>query len=598
MCKIDYLGTGVCASGGIKHYVSYYPQGRMDICAALATGSIPVTEALVDIADTCTVCGICDRQCHFYTGMRPSIVMAALKHYVDTYRRQGGEIEKPPFDDVLEGLRAIVGKEWASNDQAILLSYADDPFALTPLRMPRCIVLPRTTEEVSLVVKLAREKQIPMVARGNGGSTAGFVFTEGIVVDLNRMKGLEIDRENWVAIVEAGVTSYDLQREASQQGLRINAAEPAATVCGNIICSGTFSTWMNVYGTAADNMVDAEFVGPDGNVFRLGEKTAPNLFAYKHEDVPSPGICTGAHIRLHPVTDDEEGIFVPFDSFEAAVAFSRELSLRRIGLAVAVLGAHYISSFMSPTEDLAREARPALTELLGIKYMVLVIGDSYAIEAIRTMGRPMIDNALFRILALGLPKLAGKEWQFFIRDLNWNGNAFEFLVEKDIRPVIEAILLPSPENIASVVDDPDLRVFYEELYSKHGMTNIVWLNTFRIVSVRMSRHKHMFPLILYVPLDRQPLIDDIIGRFEAIAEKHGITHDLGFLAPLDMGKRAILEYDYYIDHTDEKDRARLQEAVPELVPMIEGWCRDIKGVAWMKHIVSQGFARKEQFLYA
>ncbi|MGZ3595845.1 MAG: hypothetical protein ACXWMV_11165, partial [Syntrophales bacterium] len=69
MCKIDYLGTGVCASGQEKHYVSYYPQGRMDIYAALAAGLIPVTEALIDIADACDLCGICDKQCHFYTEM-------------------------------------------------------------------------------------------------------------------------------------------------------------------------------------------------------------------------------------------------------------------------------------------------------------------------------------------------------------------------------------------------------------------------------------------------------------------------------------------------------------------------------------------------
>ena len=36
MCKIDFLGNGVCPSGLEKHYVSYYPQGRMDLYAALA----------------------------------------------------------------------------------------------------------------------------------------------------------------------------------------------------------------------------------------------------------------------------------------------------------------------------------------------------------------------------------------------------------------------------------------------------------------------------------------------------------------------------------------------------------------------------------
>ncbi len=107
----------------------------------------------------------------------------------------------------------------------------------------------------------------------------------------------------------------------------------------------------------------------------------------------------------------------------------------------------------------------------------------------------------------------------------------------------------------------------------------------------------MVALILYLPLDRQTLINQIIGDFRRIAERHGITHEYGFLTPLDMGKRAILEYDFYVDHTDETDRKRIQDGMSEAVPLIEGLCRDVKGVAWMKHIVSQGFSRKEQFLY-
>ena len=79
MCKIDFLGTGLCPPGENNHYVSYYPQGRMDLYDALAKGQIPVTERLVDIADTCTLCGICDKQCHFATELRPMKVMRALK---------------------------------------------------------------------------------------------------------------------------------------------------------------------------------------------------------------------------------------------------------------------------------------------------------------------------------------------------------------------------------------------------------------------------------------------------------------------------------------------------------------------------------------
>ncbi|MDP2959227.1 MAG: hypothetical protein Q8N53_22585, partial [Longimicrobiales bacterium] len=45
MCKIDYLGTGLCPAGVEKPYVSYFPQGRMDLCHALSEGLLAITPA-------------------------------------------------------------------------------------------------------------------------------------------------------------------------------------------------------------------------------------------------------------------------------------------------------------------------------------------------------------------------------------------------------------------------------------------------------------------------------------------------------------------------------------------------------------------------
>jgi len=112
-------------------------------------------------------------------------------------------------------------------------------------------------------------------------------------------------------------------------------AGPAATVCGNIVCTGTFSTWSNAYGTGADNFIDMEFVDREGPFFRLGDKGAPNAFAFENAVVPAPGVCTRAVVRLQPRTGDEEGMLVPFGDLEAAVLFARDLARRRIGIAVA-----------------------------------------------------------------------------------------------------------------------------------------------------------------------------------------------------------------------------------------------------------------------
>ncbi len=596
MCKIDYLGTGLCPSGPEKGYVTYYPQGRMDLYRALADDLIPVTEALVDAADTCTLCGICDMQCHFVTGMRPVEVMRALKGFVRKHQDDGKPVHAPAGDAVLERLRAIAGNPWATNDPAILFTYADDPFPLAGIQMPRYVVLPGSREEVAAIVSLANELGMPYAIRGNGGSVFGFVFTDGIVLDMGRMRRIEFDVENWCVSVGPGVTSFELQQEAFRRGFRVNAAEPAATVCGNIVCTGTFSPWSNVYGTAADGFIDMEFVDRNGKIFRLNDKNAPNVFAFEHAEVPSPGVCTKAVVKLHPVTSDEEAVLVPFEEFDKAVAFARELGKRRIALALAVFGGHYLSTFMSPSQPLSDAVKDILPDALGIKYAVLAVVDAHGRAAIDGMADSVIDGALFRTLMLGLPRLADGELVEILRAYQGNLAPYEFLCNPEMRPILETALRPSPGTIAGSVDE-DLREFYAKLYARPEMTDMVWLTMFRIVSARMSRRKHMLAFLVYVPLDRIDVIEGIIAGFGRIAGSNRLDHDYGFLTPMDFGKRAILEYDYYIDHTDPVEQRKIADAMAAIGPWLDGLAATTKGVTFLKYVFSQGCSRKENFLY-
>jgi len=596
MCKIDYLGTGLCPPAEAYPFVSYFPQGRMDLCRALRDGIVPITQGAVEIIESCTFCGRCDRQCHFTTGLRPMRVMMALKKFLDDYRKSGKDPEKPEEDQPLTALRRIVGSRWATNDPALLVAYADDPFPLAQLQMPRYVVMPRDREEVVRIVVTANRFGLPTVVRGNGGSVFGFVFTDGIVIDLYRMKGIEIDPENWTVAVESGVTSFELQTAVAAHGFRVNTAEPAATVCGNIVCTGLFSTWANVYGVGADGIVDMEFVHRDGHVFRLNHKEASNCFAFQHAVIPSPGICTRALVKMHPTTEDEDGLFVPFSTFSEAVSFATELSRRRIGLAVGVLGGHYLSTFMSPSSELAERIKDVFSNVLGITYVVFVIGDRFACEAIQKMTPHVIDSGCFRALLLGLPRLADPDLKELIAGLEGDRPPYQYLFGEDTLSVLEATLGSDPETLAKATPK-DLRDFYVELYTQPHMSDLVWLNMFRIISARMSRHKHMFAFLVYVPGDRFEVVDGIIDLFVRVAQRYDISHDYGFLTPIDLGKRAILEYDYYIDHTDSQEGEKIGKAMQELEPTLDRMSAEVKGVTWLKYIFSQGCARKEGYLY-
>ncbi len=596
MCKIDYLGTGLCHPGKTNHYVSYYPQGRMDLYNALSKDLVPVTQRLVHIAETCTLCGICDKQCHFITGLQPMKVMKALKEYVESYLEAGNEIVNTAEDEILKKFRKVVGDKNASNDPAILVTYSDDPCPVAGIKIPKYVVLPGTHKETLEVIRICNSEKIPMNVRGNGGSVLGLVMSDGVVIDTCRMKDFSIDKENWRADIGAGISAFELQKEAHKSGMRANTAEPSALVCANIMCSGILSTFSNTYGTGADNFVNAEFAGWDGEEFNMNDREAPNLFGYTKGGTSSPGICTNASIKLHPVTDDEEGIGVPFDSFEEAAEFCRELSKRRIGISISLLGTEYIATFISPTKELSEKTKKFFRETLGINFLVLVIGDRFAVSSIKDMADIVISNRLFRLMISGLPELVDGKWIELLGEIETDEALYKTFCKEEMYPLLETIIDSSPEKIGKFVPE-HLREFYIETYKKKEMTNTVWINTFRILSSRMGRHKHVVAFIGYVPLDNINAIKEMKERFTQIGDKYNLKHDYGFLTPVDLGKRAILEYDYYIDHTNQKEVESVRPAMGEAMAMIGELSGKYKGIEWVNTIFNQGFSRKEGFLY-
>jgi hypothetical protein len=596
MCKIDFLGSGVCESGLEKHFVSFYPQGRMILYEALAGNKISITEKCIEIADSCNLCGKCDYQCYFLNEMRPTKVMEALKNHVETYIKNGGKIKLSKDDYLLDEIKKIVGKNWATNDEAITVTYSHDLSAISDPKVPDYVVMPNTKEEISSLVKLFNKNKITYTIRGNGQNLLGFAINEGAIIDLNRMKTIEFDEKNWLVKVGAGVTAFDLQKQAQKRGYRINASEPAALLCANIMCSGIMSTFSTTYGINADNFINAEFVDHSGSLFNLNETSSPNLYSYKNlEHKDSPGICVSASIRLHPVTDDEKGILVPFETLNNALDFIKDCSIRHIGLAIGIVGAEYISTFLSPTKKMASEIKNIFIDKLNIPWLVVVIGDKYAIRSISEMGFPFFDQNLFKSLYLGLPSLKTAQWLDLVKELS-DDEPYSYLKVKSFAELFETALSPSPSLYSQEVD-VELIPFFEKLFSRQEMTDLVWLNMFRIMSTRLGRKKPFLPALIYLPIDKD-LINEFSDKFRLIAENHHIDNDFGFITPIDNGKRCIFEYDFFYDYNDPEEIKRIRQVGMEANMLIDEYSVKTGVVKGHPYVLYQGFCRKENLLYS
>jgi len=259
MCRFDFLGTGLCPSGKKHGYLAYWPQGRVQIFKNITSGKVKPTKELIEIVNSCNLCGICDKQCNFATQLRPEKVAKALKDYTDNLDES--EFQDAPEDNIVKGLREIVGDEWATNDPIVVSSYISS--IITPdSKFNFYITMPKNTEELSEVIKFANKKNLPYLPRSGGTLLSmaaptvlskAFGLEQGIVIDLLRMQKLEIHPESSTAVVGAGITAFDLQKAVHKHKLRANVAEAGAHICSNIASTGILSTWGNKYGWSADN---------------------------------------------------------------------------------------------------------------------------------------------------------------------------------------------------------------------------------------------------------------------------------------------------------------------------------------------------------
>ncbi len=87
---------------------------------------------------------------------------------------------------------------------------------------PELVVFPRTTEDVSAIVKITSAHGVPIVGRGAGTGLSGGAIPRagGVTIGFARMNRiLEIDLENERAVLQPGVVNLDITLAVRGAGL-------------------------------------------------------------------------------------------------------------------------------------------------------------------------------------------------------------------------------------------------------------------------------------------------------------------------------------------------------------------------------------------
>jgi glycolate oxidase len=212
--------------------------------------------------------------------------------------------------------------------------YSHDDAEWAPYEPPIAVVLATSADEVAAVVRLAAHHGVSVVPRGSGTGLSGGANSnaDSVVVSLELMTSvLEIDAAERFAVAQAGVINDDLRAAVALHGLWYppDPASSAISTIGGNAATNAGGICCVKYGVTRDYVLGLTVVLADGEIVRLGRRTAKGVVGYDltHLLVGSEGtlgIIVDVTVRLLPLAGREEravvGAFASLDDAGRAVA--------------------------------------------------------------------------------------------------------------------------------------------------------------------------------------------------------------------------------------------------------------------------------------
>jgi 4-cresol dehydrogenase (hydroxylating) len=244
---------------------------------------------------------------------------------------------------------AAIGSQWVMTSNDDRIAYSDHFAADEEKHRPSAAIAPASAEEVRAIVRIANQYKVPLwpISRGKnfGYGGAAPVMKGAVVLDLSRMKKIEVDAENGTVLVEPGVGFFDLYDYLQERKIPLWLSVPGnswGSVAGNALDRGVGYT---SYGDHAARICGLEAVLADGDLVRtgmgaMGESKTWNL--YRNGYGPgwdtmfcqsNLGIVTKLGLWLMPEPEAVAGYDYEFDKpDDLGWAIDTIMPLRRDGL--------------------------------------------------------------------------------------------------------------------------------------------------------------------------------------------------------------------------------------------------------------------------
>lgn len=231
--------------------------------------------------------------------------------------------------------------------------------------IPAALVRPRTTEDVSLTMRICSEQGVPVVAQGGRtGLAGGAVPSSGwVIISLERMRAIEdVDTASGTVLVEAGAVLEAVQNAADAADLLFPldiGGRGTCTIGGNLSTNAGGNRVLR-YGMMRDLVLGLEVVLADGTVVSSLNKMLKNNTGYDLKQLfvgseGTLGIITKAVLRLFPKPRSRATALCGLTDYEAVLRLLA-LSRSRLGANLSAFEVMWPVFYRAGTEGAERRA--------------------------------------------------------------------------------------------------------------------------------------------------------------------------------------------------------------------------------------------------
>ncbi|HEY3194129.1 MAG TPA: FAD-binding oxidoreductase [Candidatus Dormibacteraeota bacterium] len=167
-------------------------------------------------------------------------------------------------------------------------------------RRPAAIVLCSGSPDVIAALHFARSRRLPLSIRSGGHNVSGSALCEGgLVIDLGRMKGMQVDPKGQTAVAQPGLRWGEFDRECQAAGLATTAGIVTDTGLAGLTVGGGIGWLMRKHALTCDNLTGADVVTAGGQLLHASADENDDLFWGIRGGGGNFGIVTSFEFNLH-----------------------------------------------------------------------------------------------------------------------------------------------------------------------------------------------------------------------------------------------------------------------------------------------------------